>query len=235
MTAEAPSAYAADVSLARACAQGVEDALASFERAYAADLAGAIASVERSPAFVEEALQALRERLFVGAAGRPGKIAEYGGRASLRTWLRTVAVRTAISLKRRKGERGHTSFASEHDRRLVEKGPEAEYLARRYKHAFEEAVRCALAELPSRERTILRLHLVEGMSVDRLAAVYKVGRSTTARWLAAARQALLDRTKQDLHARFRLTSTELDSLALAVRSQLEVSVLEALARASSAG
>jgi RNA polymerase sigma-70 factor (ECF subfamily) len=229
--AEAPpaEAHAADMYFACACAHGIDEALAIFERTLAKDMERAVASIDSSRAFVEETLQVTRERLFVHKNGHPGKIADYAGRASLRTWLCAVAVRSAISLRRGKAERAHKPFAVNDDRRLIERGPELEYLRRRYKDAFEDAVRAALARLPSKQRMLLRLNVLDRMSVDKLATAYGVGRSTAARWLANARRTLLEQTRRELCAKLRLTSSEFDSLGQDIRSQLEVSARSLLA------
>jgi len=221
--------HAADMYLACACAHGIDSALASFERTFIGDMSRAVASVEPSRAFVQEILQATREKLLVCKVGDTSKIADYAGRASLRTWLSAIVIRTAISHRRKKGERGHRSLGAQDDARLAAKGPEFEYLRGRYKTAFEDAVRDAIEKLPAKDRMLLRLNLVDGMSIDAIATAYNVGRSTAARWLAGARQALLKEARRGLRKGLHLTSTELDSLAGAMRSQLEVSVLELLA------
>ncbi len=221
-------AHVADMYLACACALGSDVALAVFERTFSADMARAVASIDSSRAFIEETLQVLRERLFVSKNGRPGKIAEYAGRASLKTWLIAVTVRSAISLRRRKGELPHKAFAHEYDRRLVERGPEQEFLLRQYKDAFEDAVRVALARLPAKQRMLLRLNLVDGMSVDKLGIAYRISRATAARWLANARRELLEQARAELCTKLGIASAELDSLAADIRSRIDVSVLRLL-------
>jgi RNA polymerase sigma-70 factor (ECF subfamily) len=227
-----PETYAADMYLACACADGVPEALEVFERAFAADVARAVATIDSSHAFVQENMQIVRERLFVRANDRPGKIAVYAGRASLKTWLSTVAVRSALSLRRHRKQRHNQTLVEEEDVRALQKGPEFEYLRKRYKGAFEDALRSALRRLPAKDRMLLRLNVVDGMSIDKLGALYKVGRSTAARWLAGARNTLLEQARDELHQKLRLTSTELDSIAAEMRSQLEVSVARLLARSA---
>jgi RNA polymerase sigma-70 factor (ECF subfamily) len=227
-----PETYASDMYLACACAEGVPEALEVFERALAADVARAVATIDSSHAFVQETMQTVRERLFVRANDRPGKIAVYAGRASLKTWLCTVAVRSALSLRRRRPQKHDRTFVEEEDVRALQKGPEFEYLRKRYKGAFEDALRSALRRLPAKDRMLLRLNVVDGMSIDKLGALYKVGRSTAARWLAGARNTLLEQARDELHQKLRLTSTELDSIANEMRSQLEISVAKLLARSA---
>ena len=229
--AVAQEGNAADMYLACASAHGIDGAFARLEPTMIGDVARAVATVDSSPAFVEEVLQALRERLLVRRGPEPSKISDYAGLASLRSWLCAVAVRWAISQRRRKSAQRHTSFRPDQDKRLANTGPEYEYLRQRYKGVFEEAVRDAIRRMPAEQRLLLRLNLVDGMSVDKLGALYKVGRSTAARWLASARRALFEAVRGDLRDKLRLTSTELDSLGGDLRSLLDVSVFEVLASA----
>ena len=215
---------AADMYLACACGYGVDGAVGALEHAFSRDIASAVASINPSPSFVEEALQVTRLRLFTRSGPAPGAIADYAGRASLRSWLRTVFVRSAISMRRRKAEQRHEPVTDQSDQRLARSGPEFEYLLRRYKEVFEDAIRSAIETLSPKERMLLRLSVVEGMSVDQLGAAYRVGRSTAARWIAAARATLFERARREVHEQVLVTSSELDSLATALRSQFEVNV-----------
>jgi RNA polymerase sigma-70 factor (ECF subfamily) len=210
--------YAPDAYVAYACAKGVPEALATFERLHAADLAHAAASIEASHAFTQEVVKIARERLLVSKNGAPGKIAEYGGGAPLKTWLCAVALRTALNVQKRGRGRCET-LLEDQDLRVVERGPEFEYLRGRYKQAFEDAVRAALERLAPKQRLLLRLNVIDGLSVDKVGALYKVGRPTAARWLANARGVLLAQVHSELHAKMRLTSSELDSVATQMRSQ----------------
>lgn len=227
--AEAPRpTHTADMYLACACAYGVDGALSALEHSAGAEMARAVASIQTSPIFVDETLQAVRERLLVRHGDEPARIADYAGRASLKSWLCAVAVRWALTQLRRKSDRPHAMLVDKDDARLARGGPEVEYLRTQYKDAFEAAVRRAVGRLPSKQRMLLRLNVGEGMSVDKLASIYRVGRSTAARWLAAARLALFEDARRDLCATLRISRSELDSLAVDLRSDLEVSVLKLL-------
>lgn len=215
--------HAADLYLACGCALAREDALTEFESRFERVLASAVARIDRSPDFVEDAVQSLRIKLFVR---RPPKIAAYGGRAKLSTWLTTLAVRGALDHRDARGERPA-------DERILDAleasvSPELDYLRGRYKREFEGALQVALARLEQKDRGLLRLHLGERMSIDRLAIAYGVGRSTAARWLAAARDALVEHTERELRERLGTTASEVRDLGKALRSQLEVSFLRLL-------
>jgi RNA polymerase sigma-70 factor (ECF subfamily) len=224
-------AHAADMYLACAASLSVDAALAAVDGMLRNDVARAVAAIDSAPSFVEETLQLARARLLVAKPGERCKLAAYAGRASLRTWLRAVVVNLAITRRRAKGEQRHLSFSEADDHRLAMGGPELEYLRNRYRGAFEDAVRAAIERLATRERLLLRLNVVNGMSIDQIGLTYRVGRSTAARWLARARCTLFDETRRELCAKLRLTSSELESLTDDIRSQIEVSLSSILAGA----
>jgi RNA polymerase sigma-70 factor (ECF subfamily) len=224
-----PVTHAADLYLACACAHDVAGAHRAFDGCYAEAIARAVARKNPSAAFVDEATQRLREHLFVSSHGLP-KIADYGGRAALRTWLTIAASREALMLLRGEGRRRETTEADE--ALAADYGPELDVLKRRYAGDFAAALEEAFARLSDKERTILQFHVVDRLGIDGLAELYKVGRSTAARWLASARTTLVDETRGQLRRKLDLTDSEYDSLAVLVRSQLDVSVARLLGRRS---
>ena len=171
--------HAADLYLAIACATGAEGALAAFDTLFSRTLASAIARIDGAPDFIDETAHALRIKLFVQT---PPKIASYGGRAKLSTWLTTFAARGALDQRAAAGRPAEHSNLAECVASPA--SPEIDYVRARYKVEFERAVVSALARLTPRDRGLLRLHLGERMSIDKLAVAYRVGRSTAARWLA---------------------------------------------------
>ena len=71
---------------------------------------------------------------------------------------------------------------------------------------------------------MLRLHAVNGLSVDKIAKMFGVSQPTMSRRLAAARQTLLDDIKTALGRRLGASSEELASLAGMVASRLDLSL-----------
>jgi RNA polymerase sigma-70 factor (ECF subfamily) len=213
--------YAGDLFLACACAHGTPRAVEAFERSFAAVLQRAAARVD--PTNADETVQIVRERLLVRTAARAPKIAEYGGRAKLSSWLAAVAAREAIGARRRMDDRSHDSLSGV-AAAAPAAGPELEIIRARHAPDFREAIRVALSRLQPRQRALLRMNLSVGLSIDRIAEVYKISRATAARWLAAARQALQEGTRKELVARLRLSPSEIESLAAAMRSEMDLSV-----------
>jgi RNA polymerase sigma-70 factor (ECF subfamily) len=215
---------AADLYLAFACTSGVPGALTCLERISAVAVDATIARVDRSPAFRDEVRQALRERLFTGTPDEPARIGTYAGRGPLVAWLAIVARRVALSLRR-----GEANRARIEDRAMTEAlaagdDPEIDYLKRRYRDQFEAAFRTALEQLPAQDRTMLRLNLVEGMTLDRLGIMFGVNASTVSRWLTRARASILTATEDHLRENLDVSPSEFASLARLVVSQLDVSI-----------
>jgi RNA polymerase sigma-70 factor (ECF subfamily) len=224
-----PLAHAADVYLACACLGGDAAALAAFARSFDGAMAQAIARVDSSAAFRDEVLQIVREKLFVPQGPRPALIREYGGRAPLASWLRVVAKRAALSAVR--GAQRHKTGRAAPDEAAVlatETAPELAYLKATYRERFEVAAREAFGALTSRERTLLRLHLTEQMTLAQLGAMYDVSHSTVARWITAARDGLVKRARRCLHERYALSPSEIDSVAGLLRSEIDVRVADLL-------
>jgi RNA polymerase sigma-70 factor (ECF subfamily) len=216
--------HAADLYLACACAEGLPAAHAALEARFLSRVGPAVARVERSAEALEEVRQRLREKLLTGEGGRGPKVADYQGQGPLVAWLRAAAVRLALNARRsaRRRERAEEEVLAEG---AAPGGDlEVDYLLRRHREDFQAALAEALAALPVRERTVLRLHGVEGLSLERIGAMYQTHKSTVSRWVARAREEVLTGARGRLAERLRLSPTELHSLLRAVRSHLDLSL-----------
>lgn len=219
---------AADLSLALGCVRGEPEALREFEATVLSRVPQFLARLDASPALCDDVAQELRAELLIAAPGKPPGLAGYRGRGDLAAWVRVVAIRTALRLK--KAER--RAPADDGDPLFGKGDPELDYLKLRYRGACEEAFRGALATLTSRERLYLRLHYVEGLSLDRMASLYRVHRATIARRLAAHREKLHQQTRARLREALKVRDSELESLLGLWRSQLALSLRGALAAES---
>jgi RNA polymerase sigma-70 factor, ECF subfamily len=219
----------ADLYLACACAAGDRDAIAIVERDLLPAIVPAIRQVGADDALVDEVLQIMRASLLVADRG-PAKIENYSGRGPLRSWLRAVAVKTAISALRVRG-----SNQVSDDSRLArladpDDDPELRALKTEYRVAFKQAFQVALAALTPRAQMLIKQHHLDGLTIDRLGALYGVDRATAARWLVAARTTLYRRTRKELVQALGLTGDELASVVRLVKSQIELSLHRLLPR-----
>ena len=110
--------------------------------------------------------------------------------------------------------------------------PETEYLRARYRAEFEAAVREALQALPDRDRLLLRLTTVSGLSHDQIATIYKVNQSTVSRWIAGARAQVLQATERVMCGKLGVPRGELQSLAGLLLSRIDVSLSRVLGEGS---
>jgi len=169
--------------------------------------------------------QVLREKLFVSGSGGHAKIAEYRGYSSLDAWLRVIATREFIDLTRRKDrQRERTADDDELAAALAPDQIELAAIKTEYREAVSVALRGAVGSLESTERHLLRQHLVEGLTIDQLAAVLHVHRATVARRITRARETLAERTRELVAARLGLGPEQFDEVYALVRSQLELSI-----------
>lgn len=212
---------AVDLYLACACLAGDRAALAALDARVIAKLDKAVAGVDPSPDFVDELRQRVRERLLVGS---PPRLTEYAGQGSLLGWARTVAVRLALNLKRDLGRETPEDDEVLAELPLTGRDVELDFVRAQHREDFTTAFREALAALEPRERNALRLSYVDRLSIDQIGAIYGAHRATAARWLAAAREKLVDGTRARLSERLKLTASEVDSLLGALQSNLEVSL-----------
>ncbi|RKH66524.1 sigma-70 family RNA polymerase sigma factor [Corallococcus sp. AB049A] len=221
------SLQAEDLYLALAAVEGQRAAMDALESAVLVPAGRAVRRVEDSDAFVDEVLQLTRLRLLVEEGGRAPRLTEYAGRGPLRRWSEAVALGIALSLKRRP-ERSTPLDDALIAADLGAADPELEHIRHRYRPAFRAAFTEALAKLPPRDRNLLRMGLVQGLGVESLGALHQVHASTVSRWMAKAREALLEHTRLALARRLALNTSQLDSLLRVLDGSLELSLASLL-------
>jgi RNA polymerase sigma-70 factor (ECF subfamily) len=225
---------AGDLFLACACAEGLPEALRAFDAAFLDKLELYLRSLRPSPELVAETRQALLQCLFIGVAGRPPKIRRYAGQGALGGWVRITAVRTALNLLDQ--EKAFADRKSDADAiaRAFTTGedPEIDLIRARCQEDFLAALREAIAGLSRRDRSLLRFTFVEHLTPARIGVMYGVHRTTAMRWIDAAQQEVMARTRALLMQRLRLSPLECDGMLALVMSRLEI-MLASLFRTAS--
>jgi RNA polymerase sigma-70 factor (ECF subfamily) len=220
-----------DLYLAAACAAGDPAAMSALRAAHFADLAAVVRRTGCDATLAGDVEQQVLETLFLGGDLGP-RIATYSGRGDLRSWLRSIAVRTALKAvaRARDGADGVLGDDALADIAATADDPQLAELRRVYADHFATALRDALATLSRRQRVLLRLHFLDGLSLDDLARMYSVHRSTAARWLQGAREALFDETRARVIRTLGAGEAESDFLGIVrlVQSQLDVSIADLL-------
>jgi RNA polymerase sigma-70 factor (ECF subfamily) len=225
----APSALAAeDLYLACACAVGVPGAVNALVEREGPLIRRSIARIVKH-SNTEEIEQALLADLVVGSPTSPPEIGAYAGRAPLARWLEVVAQRAALRWLR--DERARTEVktrAAREPQPPTETTAETAMFRERYSDDFERAMKDALARAPEQDRAILRLHMLHNVSVEKIGQVLGVSQSTASRWLAKARDSVLDDLKSILRERLKMSSVEIESLAGLLASRLDLSISRVL-------
>jgi RNA polymerase sigma-70 factor (ECF subfamily) len=224
--------YAEDFALAAACADGLPGALSLCDKLCAGAITAAVARVDRSPDLRDEVRQILWQRIFVGTAAQPPRIQAYAGRGPLAGWVAVAAQRIALDLRREEARAsGGDPMA---DQVLpADDHPEIDYLRTRYKTEFEAAVGEALSGLPDRDRLLLRLTIVSGLSHEQIGNIYGVNQSTVTRWITRVREQVLEATEREICGRLRMQPSEFRSLAGMLVSRLDLSISRVLSSSDS--
>lgn len=201
-----------DLALAFAATHGNKDA----HRALDALLRQArpnIARIDGDASFLDEVHQVTLERLLTS-----NKLAEYKALGPLGAWLRATAVRVALDLKRK----GNKERPAEDLEALVGSTDRRDLTSRKLTAAqVSQAIRESLEHLSPRDRTLLRLHYFEGVTLEALARTYDSHRATVARWLADARALVMERTRVALSSS--VGGDELSDALNSIQSQIDVS------------
>ena len=216
--------FLADLALAGACARGDSAAIQVLDRVMSEQVSAA-ADLSRAGAAVrDEAAQVVRTLLLVRRAERPPAILDYAGRGPLGGWLRITAAREVVRLLR--GSRREVELGDHLvDGEATASDPVLSGLKHRYRRELADAFHTVLGELGPRDRTLLRYQLVDGLSIDDIAALYRVHRATAARWLARIRDDLVEATRRLLAEKLGMGDDEVVSVLRLVQSELDISVI----------
>jgi RNA polymerase sigma-70 factor (ECF subfamily) len=232
--------HAADLYLAVACQLGSRAAFQVLEREFIVTARAAIQGVVRDPWVVDDVLQDVRRRLFVGPES---KVACYRGAGSLGSWIRTIAINSARDyvrneVARRRREELQRSY-------FLHGAEEFHFPDDDLAHDFAwqgtgaaciEAVRGAFQSLEARERELLQDYYLRGLSIDGLAPLYAVNRATVARRIRKCTAELGRQMRKRLARLYpRENVRTLDAIAFAACRNLIVDAASLLASSGSTG
>jgi RNA polymerase sigma-70 factor, ECF subfamily len=228
---EVAALHAGDLYLAWACLLGDAGAIRALDGQLRVTVPLAVRRIDPSPAFADEVRQRLAQRLLVAEGGDRPRLATYAGRGPLAAWLAVAAQRVAIDLSRQVRrevplpENFQESFEDDFALALSRVGgPEEQLWKQQYGAVVQEGLRRGLRALTARDRTILRMNLVAGVSLETIGKSYRVNQSTVTRWIARAREQIL--TVLQAHLAAQVAVSELPSLVRLVRSQVDVAMSE---------
>ncbi len=210
-----------DRLLAWACLGADRRAIELLGRDCVQPVAAVLASRGVPPGRIETLLHDLRAHLLVGDGGDPA-LQGYSGRGSLAGFVRTAGVRLWLG-ERRGDERraAREEFAAALAPEAID-DPELRFIQASYAEQYRCALHAAWDGLVPSMRLVLRQHLVGGMSIDAIAEFHRIHRSSAARRVVAARDALVEDSKHILAQRLGLSEHDVHSVLRLVRSRLEL-------------
>jgi len=217
-----------DIYLACACAEKVRGATAAFERRYGRVIRRAVSRVLSTADERQEAEQRAWQHLLVGGEGGTARIAQFLGHGPLEKWISVASMRIAITF-------GRSESA---ERRLRDKAiaeasgidPERMFMKGELREAFETAVSASLSRLKPRERLVLKLYLVSGMTLEAIGKSLGVTRQAVTKTLTNARESIVNEVDESVRERLKLSREDLTSVLRYVASQLDVSISRVLGK-----
>jgi RNA polymerase sigma-70 factor (ECF subfamily) len=223
MDQEGGALHSDDLAWARSLAAGDREALARYER----ELVPMIEAQLRRRGLADDAIadvqQILRTRLFVGEGDGPA-IARYEGRGALKSWVLVSALREAVRVRQKTSREppvDDEALIALADR--ADAGPPS-VDKQRYQDAFKVAFRSALAALSARDRVLLRMHVLDGLTIDQIGALQGVHRATAARWIERAREEVSRNVRRELMKELGMDPFETDEILEWVQSRVELSL-----------
>jgi RNA polymerase sigma-70 factor (ECF subfamily) len=219
----ASSIHAEDLYLACACLCGVEHAIETLIAAHQSSLIATLRPTAPSSDAIDDALQRFWDAALVGTMSAPPRIATYSGRGPLGGWIAVGVQRMLLMIRRHESAEDRARrFGDDLDAAVGD--PELDFIKDRYRDQFQVATQKALAALDDRERMIFRLHLVDGVTIERIAQSYGVSHSTISRWFAGAREKVIKEAERAIRSELQISPHEFDSIKRLVLSQLDLSL-----------
>jgi RNA polymerase sigma-70 factor (ECF subfamily) len=215
-----------ELFLACACAHRDPVAIAHFERIYFGEVDAAVRRFDSLPLTLEDVRQRVREKLYLHD---PPALAGYAGQGDLGGWLRAAVLHMLINVatrETRERPEGVAFFDA-----IVDTSADAEaaYLKEACRAEFEQAFTAALARLAPRDKVLLRYAFADGQTVDQIGTIFRVHRATAARWIAKARDQLVDETRAELMRELRIGEGDAASIVRAALSRMGTTLLRRLA------
>jgi len=189
----------AELYLAIAIEAGVAGAAEALEERYIAQLPIALAAHKATPAEIDEVVQQVRAKLVAPRADGTTPLVDYAGRGQLDGLVRVTALRVFLNMREKTAREvpGDDWLDA-----LIAPDLEREVLAAAERADVKHAIAAALAELPARERAVLRMHFVNELGIDPIAKLLGVHRATAARQLSRIKHDVVTRVRKQLAERW---------------------------------
>src|SRR5262249_2374917 len=145
-----------------------------FDQGWLAKVPGWVRSMSAASGIADDVRQRLAERMLADNDG-DSALAGYKGRGSLAGWLRVAAIREARTMLRSRRE-----VVDADDTLVHAPGHDAELalLKRRSADLFRQMFDEVVASLPDEEKSVLKLHYLDGLTLVEVASVLRMSRAS---------------------------------------------------------
>ncbi len=213
------TAHAEDLALAKACLAGTTSALETFKSRHEVDIDVALERLGLDEGTAGDVKSTVLEKLLTPPTP---KLAQYSGQGPLGAWVKAVATREAMSVRRTAARRRDLLDAV--GDALTPMDPELAFLKRHYRDAFRSAFHATVEGLEADDKLLLRYRFVDALTLPQLAAACGVHRATAARRLSTLRTRLFEGTREHMTANLDVPEEELESIFRLIQSNFEVSM-----------
>jgi RNA polymerase sigma-70 factor (ECF subfamily) len=227
---EPADVWAEDLFLCCAGLLGDDAAVRTLRAQARPVLLGYLRGIDAAPAFVDEVEQRLWDSALVGTTEAPPKLAGYSGKGPLAGWLGVVAQRIALTMRRKDDSERRAADGAGIEASLVVGDPELALVKGHLRGPFRRVITRALDALDDRERMVYRMHIIDGLSMERIGKTYGVSQSTVSRWMASARDNIVAEAQRLLHDEMEASPEDYESLSRLLVSQLDLSVSRLLGK-----
>ena len=219
--------FASDLLLACACAAGDAGACQVFAAQFLKPTVSHLTGRGFTHDVAEEVCQSLGEKMLSGDHPR---IRTYSGSGGLAAWVRVVAYRQALDAARSltSEKTNKTELANELAVGISSQDPELALLRTDCAAVMRAALEDAIGKLEAREKTLLRLYYVGGLSIDRIAVVFRVHRATVSRQIGDVRDKLIKSISRHLREIPGMSESDRRSMNALARSQMSFELDELL-------
>lgn len=177
-----------------------------------------------------ELAQRVRTRLLVAPRGQQPRLGTYDGRGKLKSWLWTATRLELLQATRGLAQSAAEDLDSVPELTSPARSPEANARSSKDTRLVSRALKEALDVLEPRERTLLRMRFVDGVSTEELGKMFQVHRTTAQRWIEASLAKIMTAMRARLEQQARLARGEVDSLVGEVAASISLRLSQVLVR-----
>jgi RNA polymerase sigma-70 factor, ECF subfamily len=216
--------HATDLYLACGCALGLDAARCQFAEKYLSRIDSYLKRFQDSAIRPDDVRREVEDTLLFGRKDSRARIGQYSGRGPLENFVATAARNAALTLLRAQKHGASDEFNALASQLVSPPEGSESFVAARYEAVVRDALRDALVRLDRRQRTIVRLHLVQGVSQTQIARMLKVNQSTVSRSLDQAVQEIYRQIRSRLRELEGMNESEMQSIIRDVRSRIDLSL-----------